>query len=91
MNNTHTPFDAETWEQLPAFFDKLPGAVHLHLWGIEGASDGERETAVLCRTLADHFDKINLKQFSRRKNYDFWPVLGVMGDKDGKPVDYGVR
>lgn len=91
MNNTHYPFDAETWEQLPGFFDKLPQAVHLHYWGIEGASDGERETAVLCRTLADHFDKINLKQFSRRKDYNFWPVLGVMGDKEGKPVDYGVR
>jgi alkyl hydroperoxide reductase subunit AhpF len=91
MNNTHTPFDAETWEQLPGFFDKLPQAVHLHYWGIEDASDGERETAVLCRTLADHFDNINLKQFSRRKNYNFWPVLGVMGDDDGQPVDYGVR
>ncbi len=91
MNNTHYPFDAETWQQLPGFFDKLPQAVHLHLWGIEGASDGERETAVLCRALADHFDNINLKQFSRRKNYNFWPVLGVMGDDGGKPVDYGVR
>jgi alkyl hydroperoxide reductase subunit AhpF len=91
IGKTHYPFDAETWEQLPGFFDNLPQPVHLHLWGIEGASDGERETAVLCRTLADHFDKINLKQFSRRKNYNFWPVLGIMGDKDGQPVDYGVR
>ncbi len=91
MNNTPYPFDAETWQQLPDFFDKLPEPVHLHLWGFEDASDGERETAVLCRTLADHFDKINLKQFSRRKNYNFWPVLGIMGDNAGKPVDYGVR
>ncbi len=61
------------------------------MWGIEEASDGERETAVLCRTLAEHFDKINFKLFSRRKNYNFWPVLGIMGDENGKPVDYGVR
>lgn len=90
-SSTHLPFDDETWQQLPGFFDNLPQPVHLHLWGIEDASDGERETAVLCRALAGHFDKINLKQFSRRKNYNFWPVLGVMGNKDGRPIDYGVR
>lgn len=91
MNNTHIPFDEETWPTLPDYFDRLPEPVHIHMWGIEGASDGERETAVLGRTLAEHFDKITFKLFSRRHNYNYWPVLGIMGDKNGQPVDYGVR
>ncbi len=91
INNNHYPFDEETWQTLPDYFDRLPEPVHIHMWGIEGASQGEGETAVLGRTLADHFNKISFKLFPRRKNYNFWPVLGIMGDKAGKPVDYGVR
>ena len=90
------PFDEETWAQLPSFFDKLPEPVRLHMWGEEMATDGERETAVLCRALADHFDQIRFRQFPRRINYNYWPVIGVQGEQEGETgepetVDYGVR
>jgi len=91
MTDNHHPFDAETWKQLPDYFDQLPELVHIHMWGIEGATQGEGETAVLGRALAERFDKINFKLFSRRKNYSYYPVLGFMGDLGGKPVDFGVR
>lgn len=100
---THHPFDEETWAQLPSFFDQLPQPVRLHLWGDETASQGERETAVLCRALADRFDKIEFAAFPRRVNYPYYPVIGVMGSREAEseaapatrpeaePVDYGVR
>jgi hypothetical protein len=100
------PFDAETWALLPGYFDKLPQTVHLHMWGSERETEDERETAVLCRTLAEHFDKIQFRLFPRRVNYDYYPVIGVMGEEDDdggrkredgsddvspSTIDYGVR
>jgi hypothetical protein len=87
MTTTPYPFDAETWALLPGYFDRLPRTVHLHMWGSERETEDERETAVLCRTLADHFEKIQFRLFPRRVNYDFYPVIGVMGE--GEEEDGG--
>jgi alkyl hydroperoxide reductase subunit AhpF len=96
MTTVPYPFDAETWALLPGYFDKLPRTVHLHVWGSERESEDERETAVLCRTLADHFEKIQFRLFPRRVTYDYYPVIGVMGEDETvtegpETVDYGVR
>ena len=89
MSDIPYPFDAETWAQLPGFFDNLPNPVHIHLWGEPVASQDEKETAVLCQTLADHFHQIQFRQFPRRINYPFYPVLGFMvGEEE---TDFGVR
>jgi hypothetical protein len=82
MTTIPYPFDAETWALLPGYFDKLPRTVHLHMWGSERETEDERETAVLCRTLAEHFEKIQFRVFPRRINYDFYPVIGVMGEHE---------
>ena len=89
--STPYPFDAETWGQLPAFFDNLPEPVHIHMWGDTALSRDERETAVLCQTLADHFPTLHFRQFPRRINYPYYPVIGLLGEKEGDPHDYGVR
>jgi alkyl hydroperoxide reductase subunit AhpF len=96
MTTVPYPFDAETWALLPGYFDKLLRTVHLHVWGSERETEDERETAVLCRTLAEHFEKIQFRIFPRRVTYDYYPVIGVMGEDEAvtegpRTVDYGVR
>ncbi len=88
---TNHPFDAETWEQLPDFLGHLPEPVHLHMWGGENESEAERETAVLCRALADKFETIHFRLFPRRVNYPYYPVIGVQGERDGETHDFGAR
>jgi hypothetical protein len=91
MTTVPYPFDTETWALLPGYFDKLPRTVHLHMWGSERETEDERETAVLCRTLAEHFEKIQFRLFPRRVNYDYYPVIGMMGEEeeDGGPRTEG--
>ncbi len=84
MTTTPYPFDAETWALLPGYFDRLPRPVHLHMWGSERQTEDERETAVLCRTLAEQFEKIQFRLFPRRVSYDYYPVIGVMGEQEGE-------
>ena len=84
-------FDEETWAQMPSFLGNLPASVHLHMWGDEAQSEEERETAVLLQALADHFDNISLKLLPRRVNYPYYPVIGIWGEQEGEPFDYGVR
>lgn len=96
MTTIPYPFDADTWALLPGYFDKLPRPVHLHMWGSEQKTEDERETAVLCRTLAEHFEKIHFRIFPRRVSYDYYPVIGVMGidetvTEGPNEIDYGVR
>lgn len=87
---TH-PFDEETWRQLPSFFEKLPEPIHIIMWGDETASQEEEEAAVLGQTLADRFDVIQFQVLPRRVNYDFYPVLGIMGGTQADWQDFGVR
>ena len=75
---TQPLFDEETWATLPDLIERLPEAVHVKMWGDEAASEAERQTAVLLRTLAEKFDNITLELLPRRANYPFYPVIGLM-------------
>lgn len=86
------PFDAETWALLPDYFEQLPNAVDIHVWGDPSEGGGEQEAQYLVQTLADRFNQINASFFPRRANYPYYPVIGVFGrDDNDEPVDYGVR
>lgn len=91
-SNDH-PFDQETWELLPSYFDNLPHAVRLHVWGDPNGSASEGEALRLARALAGRFAGIDAIALPRRVNYPFYPVLGVFGidDEAEDYVDYGVR
>ncbi|MCB8920571.1 MAG: hypothetical protein H6662_03215 [Ardenticatenaceae bacterium] len=78
-------------DELAAYFQELPNPVRIHYWGIEDASPEEKEALRLCRALADRFEKIELKTFSRKASYQFYPVLGFMGLDGKQKIDYGLR
>jgi alkyl hydroperoxide reductase subunit AhpF len=75
---TQPLFDEETWATLPDLIERLPEAVQVKMWGDEAASEAERQTAVLLRTLAEKFDSITFEKLPRRANYSFYPVIGLM-------------
>ena len=91
MSDISHPFDEETWAQLPALFEKLPEPVHIILWGDPAESEREQETAVLLESLANRFNQLTTQVLPRRVNYDFYPVLGVMGGQAEEWHDFGVR
>ncbi len=84
-------FDDQSWDQLLAIFDHLPNPVRLHLWCDENGTKDEKEAHRLVSLLSEKFKTINYEIYPRRVNYNFYPVLGVMGLEDQKPVDYGIR
>ena len=85
-------FDDETWEQMPDFLGQIPEPVRIHIWGDENMSSTEREAVRLSRLFSQKFpDKISYKLFPRRVNYNFYPVIGIMGLAGDEPIDYGVR
>jgi alkyl hydroperoxide reductase subunit AhpF len=90
-SSTSNPFDAETWALLPDYFEKLPKAVQIHVWGAADAGQGEQEAQRLAQTLADRFSQIGAAFFPRRANYPYYPVIGIFGLDDEEAVDYGVR
>ena len=46
----------------------------------------------MSRLLSQKFpEKISYRVFPRRVNYNFYPVIGVMGVEGDEPIDYGVR
>lgn len=91
MTNEQHIFDAETWEQLPAFIEHLPTHLHLIVWGDENASQREKEAVQLCRTLADRFANVSFRALPQRINYPYWPVIGVMRGAPEAYEDVGVR
>lgn len=91
MNETPEIPILQTLAELAPFLENLPHPVHLHYWGFPDASPEEGEAWRLCRALAEQFGSIRTKKFARRAAHAYYPVLGVMGDEAGKPVDYGVR
>lgn len=91
MSDISHPFDEETWAQLPALFEKLPEPVHIILWGDPAESEREQETAALLQSLANRFNQLTTQVLPRRVNYDFYPVLGVMGGTAEEWHDFGVR
>lgn len=90
-NDISHPFDAETWEQLPALFENLPEPVHIILWGDPAESQAEKETAVFLQSLVDRFSRLSYQILPRRVNYSFYPVLGVMGGPADYWHDFGLR
>ena len=91
MNDISHPFDAETWAQLPELLENLPEPVHIIMWGDPAASEAEKETAVLLQSLTERFSQLTTQTLPRRINYDFYPVLGVMGGPADEWHDFGVR
>lgn len=91
MTKTSHPFDEETWAQLPALFEKLPEPVHIIMWGDPAESEAEKETAVLLQSLSERFTQLTSQILPRRINYDFYPVLGIMGGPADDWHDFGVR
>lgn len=84
-------FDEETWQHLHDAFDRLPNPVQLNLWGDPEHSVGESEATRLCETLAEQFRQIAFRPLPRRINYDYYPVIGIMGIEGEEEVDYGLR
>ncbi len=78
-------------DELAGFLQELPNPVRIHYWGLEDASREENEALRLCRALAERFANIELRTFSRKASYRYYPVLGFMGVDGGKKIDYGVR
>jgi alkyl hydroperoxide reductase subunit AhpF len=85
------PFDAETWELLPDYFEELPNPVQIHLWGDPESGQGEREALRLIQALAGRFEQINAVTFPRLANYPYYPVLGIFGLDGKEAIDNGVR
>ncbi|KAA3664664.1 MAG: hypothetical protein DWQ04_04570 [Chloroflexi bacterium] len=92
LENNH-PFDNETWEQLPAFFDSLPEPVLLIVWGDAAISQNDKDAATLCQTLAERFEGISFQMLPRRVNFHYYPVIGIMADNGPETewTDFGVR
>ena len=91
MDDISHPFDAETWAQLPELLENLPEPVHIIMWGDPAESVAEKETAVLLQSLTERFSQLTTQTLPRRINYDFYPVLGVMGGPADDWHDFGVR
>ena len=91
MDDISHPFDAETWAQLPELLENLPEPVHIIMWGDPAESVAEKETAVLLQSLTERFSQLSTQTLPRRINYDFYPVLGVMGGPANDWHDFGVR
>lgn len=97
MNDEHTTppeelhLSAAQMAQLDPFLAKLPRPIRIHLWGLEDASPEEKEAFRLFRALEAEYEGVSLRTFSRRAAHRYYPVIGVMGVAEEKPVDYGVR
>ncbi|MCA9899698.1 MAG: hypothetical protein KC433_16015 [Anaerolineales bacterium] len=91
MTKISHPFDEETWAQLPELLEHLPEPVHIIMWGDPAASEAEKETAVLLQSLTERFSQLTTQTLPRRINYDFYPVLGIMGGPANEWHDFGVR
>lgn len=89
--DSHSPFDAETWALLPDYLANLPNRIQLRIWGDPGASAGEREAARLAKGLANGFEQIEMTLLPRREDYPYYPVIGIFGIEDNTATDYGVR
>jgi hypothetical protein len=87
------PFTEDSWGILATYLEQLPEQVRVVVWGSEQNSCTEESAVDLGKALAAKFPKaIEFKHRPRKPDYDFYPVLGVMGiDERGKDIDYGVR
>ncbi len=79
------------WSELAPFLEHLPRDVHLALWGDPEGSGVEAEAARLASGLCATFARLTWSQRPRRPNYDFYPVIGVMGGQEDSEEDLGLR
>ncbi len=91
MEQTPHQFDAETWAQLPSFFQNLPEPIRLHIWGDGQATPAEGEAIRLARLLDQRFDNIDHRVLPRRINYAYYPVIGFFRMEEDVAVDHGLR
>jgi alkyl hydroperoxide reductase subunit AhpF len=77
--------------ELGQFLQELPHPVRIHFWGFADASREEKEALLLCRALAETYEKIELRTFARKASYRYYPVLGFMGLDGKQKIDYGIR
>ena len=84
-------FDHATWGTLDGFIRELPEPVKLVVWGETEASLGEREALRLGEKLAERYAVVTFEQRSRRDNYDYYPVMGIMRLDGEEEIDNGVR
>jgi alkyl hydroperoxide reductase subunit AhpF len=91
MEQAPYQFDAETWDQLPSYFDKLPIPIRLHVWGDGQATPAEGEAIRLAKMLDERFDQIDHRVLPRRINYPYYPVIGILRVEDAVAVDHGLR
>lgn len=87
----NNPFDLETWNLLPGYFEKLPRKVQINIWGDPNASFAEDQAQKITTVLAARFDQIASAFFPRRVNYDYYPVIGIFDFAEEAPQDKGVR
>ncbi len=96
MSEEQPFFDEETEQNLPALFEHLPEPVKLVVWGDPEETEYEAQAVQLCEELSNRFSAISYTTRPRRINYDYYPVIGVMGGDaedtgDDSWDDYGVR
>lgn len=82
-----------SWATLGTYLDHLPRKIRLVVWASEKNSCTEESAVDLAHLLASRFPAtIEFKHRPRKPNYDFYPVMGVMGiNERGKDIDYGIR
>ncbi|MEM7330468.1 MAG: thioredoxin family protein [Chloroflexota bacterium] len=96
MSEEQPFFDEETEKNLPALLEHLPEPVKLVVWGDPEATEFEKQAVRLCEELSSRFKTISYTTRPRRVNYDYYPVIGVMGGDaedtgDHSWEDFGVR
>ena len=91
MSESITILDDKLREQLTPFLGHLPEPVKFVVWGDPAGSVGEQEAMRLGQTLTHWFDNLAFEVRPRKADYGYYPVIGLMGGKDGVEVDYRVR
>lgn len=91
MSESIAILDDHLREQLAPFLSHLPEPVKIVVWGDAAGSVGEQEAMRLGQTLTNWFDNLAFEVRPRKADYGFYPVIGLMGQKDGAEVDYRVR
>jgi hypothetical protein len=76
---------------LEEFLGHLPRPTRLVVYADAEGRWSEREAINLGQMLGDTFDNISFEHRPRRPNYDFWPVIAVMGLEVDEEIDLGLR
>lgn len=81
------------FNELDAYLFHLPRPVRLVMWGDPAMSWAEQEGEQLGQKLSGRYPQIQFAIRPRRINFNYYPVLGVMGldEEEDKEVDYRVR